>query len=99
MRNLIEELYYGNINPQDRSTRQNKKVQEQMAILTQSEDFLTKNLPEDHKKSFLALSNAWNIINGESNLDSFILGFRLGASFTYDTFVSSASPFQSLSEE
>ena len=99
MGNFIEELYYGNINPQDRSTGKNKEVQEQMEILTQSEDFLTKNLPEDHKKSFVAFLNAWDIINGESNLDSFILGFRLGASFTYDTFVSTASPFQSLSEE
>jgi hypothetical protein len=99
MGNFIEELHYGNINPQDRNTRQNKVVQEQMAILTKSEDFLTKNLPEEHKKSFIAFSNAWDIINGESTLDSFILGFRLGTSFTYDTFVSAASPFQSLSEE
>lgn len=99
MGNFIEELYYGNIHPQDRSTRQNKIVQEQMAILTQSEDFLTKNLPEDHKKSFRAFSNAWDILNVESNLDSFILGFRMGASFAYDTFVSSTAPFQSLSEE
>ena len=99
MGNFIEELYYGNINPQDRSTKQNKVVQEQMAILTQSEDFLTKNLPEDHKKSFIAFSNAWGIIDSESTLDSFIQGFRLGAKFTYDTFVSTASPFQNLSEE
>ena len=99
MGNFIEELYYGNINPQDRSTKQNKVVQEQMAILTKSEDYLTKNLSEDHKKSFLAFSNAWDIINGESTLDSFILGFRIGASFTYDTFVSTTSPFQSLSEK
>ena len=70
-----------------------------MAILTQNEEYLSKNLPEDHKKSFIAFSNAWDIINGESNLDSFILGFRLGAIFTYDTFVSTAAPFQSLSEE
>ena len=99
MDNFIEELYFCNINPQDRDTRQNKVMREQMAILTKSEDFLTKNLPEDHKKSFLAFSNAWDIINGESTLDSFIQGFRLGARFTYDTFVSTASPFQSLSEE
>ncbi len=99
MGNFIKELYYGNIHPQDRSTMQNKAVQEQMAILTQSEDFLTKNLPEEHKKSFIAFSKTWDIINGESNLDSFIFGFRLGASFTYDTFVSTTAPFQSLSEE
>ncbi len=99
MGNFIEELYYGNINPQERTTGRNETLQEQMAILTQSEDFLTKNLPEDHRKSFTAFSNAWDIINGESNLDNFILGFRLGASFAYDTFVSTASAFQGLSEE
>ena len=70
-----------------------------MAILTQSEEFLSKNLPEEHKKGFIAFSNTWDIINGESNLDSFILGLRLGASFAYDTFISTAAPFQSLSEE
>ena len=99
MGNFIEELYYGNINPQDRDIRQSKVMREQMAILTKSEDFLTKNLPEDRKKIFIAFSNAWDIINGESTLDSFIQDFRLGARFTYDTFVSTVSPFQSLTEE
>ena len=28
------------------------------------------------------------------NLDSFIIGFRLGADFTYDTFVSDEAPFE-----
>lgn len=37
MGNFIEELHYGNINPQDRNTRQNKTMQEQKAILTTSE--------------------------------------------------------------
>ena len=99
MGNFIEELYYGNINPQDRDTRQNKVMREQMSNLTKIEDFLTENLPEDHKKSFIAFSNALGIIDSESPLDSFIQGFRLGAKFTCDTFVSTASPFQSLSEE
>ena len=37
MGNFIEELHYGNINPLDRNTRQNKTMQEQKAILTTSE--------------------------------------------------------------
>ena len=39
------------------------------------------------------------VVNGESNLDSFIMGFRLGANFTYDTFVSEESPFTDLLKE
>lgn len=48
---------------------------------------------------FLDFVNAWSIVNGESNLNSFIMGFRLGANFTYDTFVSTEAPFKDLLKE
>ena len=72
MAKFIEEFYYGNLDPQARSTTQ---------------------------KKFLDFCNAWGVVNGESNLDSFIMGFRLGANFTYDTFVSEDSPFTDLLKE
>ena len=87
MKNFIEEFYYGNIEPQARSTKQNKAVQKQMKILMTNEDFLTTALSDKNKKQFLDYVNAWSIVNGESNLDSFIMGFRLGAKFMLDTFV------------
>lgn len=37
MKNFIEEFYYGNIEPQARSTKQNKAVQKQMEILMTNE--------------------------------------------------------------
>jgi len=35
----------------------------------------------------------------EETLDSFITGFRLGARFAYDTFVSDEAPFEDLLKE
>ena len=99
MTNFIEEFYYGNLDPQARSTKQNKAVQKQMEILMLNEDFLIKNLSGESKKKFLDFVNAWGVVNGESNLDSFIMGFRLGAKFTYDTFVNNNAPFQDLLKE
>ena len=96
MSNFIEELYYGNIDPQARSTKQNKTVSKQMEILMANETFLTETLTDECKKKFLAYVNAWGVVNCESNLDSFITGFRLGANFTYDTFVSTKAPFTDL---
>lgn len=96
---FIEEFYYGNIDPQARSTKENKAVQKQMEVLMLNEDFLTENLSGESKKKFLEFSNAWSVVNGESNLDSFIMGFRLGANFAYDTFVSNEAPFQDLMKE
>ena len=99
MANFIEEFYYGNLAPQARSTKQNKTVQKQMEILMLNEDFLTEHLSGESKKKFLDFVNAWGVVNGESNLDSFIMGFRLGANFTYDTFVSETAPFTDLLKE
>jgi len=99
MSKFIEEFYYGNIDPQARSTKQNKTVQKQMEVLMLNEEFLTEALTGENKKKFLDFVNAWSVVNGESNLDSFIMGFRLGANFTYDTFVSTETPFKDLLRE
>ena len=50
MTNFIEEFYYGNIDPQARSTEQNKKVHRDMQMLNESEDFLTDKLSGEEKK-------------------------------------------------
>ena len=99
MGKFIEEFYYGNIDPQARSTKQNQAVQKQMKVLMLNEEFLTEALSGENKKKFLDFVNAWSVVNGESNLDSFMLGFRLGANFTYDTFVATDTPFQDLLKE
>ena len=99
MKNFIEEFYYGNIEPQARSTKQNKAVQKQMEILMTNENFLTTVLSDENKKRFLDYVNAWGIVNGESNLDSFIMGFRLGAKLMLDTFITSETPFEDLWRE
>ena len=96
---FIEEFYYENIDPQARSTKENKAVQKQMEILMNNEDLLTNALHNEQKKWFLDYVNAWSVVNGKSNLDSFIMGFRLGANFAYEAFVSTETPFQDLLKE
>ena len=96
---FIEEFYYGNLDPHARSTKESKTVQKQIEVLMLNEDFLTENLFGENKKKFLEFCDAWSVVNGESNLDSFIMGFRLGAKFTYDTFVNENAPFQDLLKE
>lgn len=93
MSGFIEEFYYGNIDPQARSFEKNKSVQRSMQILSDNEEYLTKELEGESLQKFLDLVNAWSLVNGESNLDSFITGFRLGARFTMDTFVTTKAPY------
>ena len=93
MSGFIEEFYYGNIDPQARSFEKNKAVQRSMQILSGNEEYLTKELEGESLQKFLDLVNAWSLVNGESNLDSFITGFRLGARFTLDAFVAAEAPY------
>ena len=99
MGNFIEEFYYGNIDPQARSTKCNKAVQKEMTTLSDAEEYLTAKLTGEEKNKFLDFVNAWSVVNGESNLDSFIMGFRVGANFTYETFIGTHTPFQDILKE
>lgn len=99
MSRFLEEFYNGNIDPQARSTKENKALQKQMEVLMNNEDLLTNALTDKPKKWFLDYVNAWSVVNGESNLDSFIMGFRLGANFAYEAFVEAKAPFEDLLKE
>lgn len=91
MANFIEELYYGNIEPQNVKSKESKAYSREMKILSENEDILLEKLPEEDEKLFLEYVDAWGIVEGESVVDSFITGFKLGARFTYDTFVKTES--------
>ncbi|WP_294657873.1 DUF6809 family protein [uncultured Ruminococcus sp.] len=99
MKNIITKLYYGNIDPQARGFKKDSYLQKQMSILSKSEAVLTDKLDGEVKKAFLSFVNASNVILGESELDSFIVGFRLGARFIYDTFVDSTVPYKDFLRE
>ena len=92
MAGFIEEFFYGNIDPQARSSTQNSAVQKEMQRLSDYEEEMTNQLIGEEKRKFLAYVNAWGVVNGEGNLDSFIIGFRLGAAFMQDTFLSDNDP-------
>ena len=99
MSSFIEEVFYGNIDPQEKSIRKNKRVRRELKLVSETEDYLLKELADESQKRFLEYVDAWGIVNGESTLDSFITGFRLGARFAYDTFVSEEAPFEDLLKE
>ncbi|MBQ9914421.1 MAG: hypothetical protein IJO73_09360 [Clostridia bacterium] len=87
MSNFIEELYYGNIEPQELSTELSGKLKKKLSKLTEKEEQLTARLSGEDKELFQNYVSAYIEFSTTSNADSFVAGFRLGAKFTYDTFV------------
>ena len=87
MSNILEEFYYGNIEPQDLTTEITPKLKKKLSALVKKEEELTAMLPEKKKELFTNYVLAHNEFSSISISDGFISGFRLGARFAYDTFV------------
>lgn len=96
MKSFIEELYYGNIDPQNSGFEDDAGVQRELQTIGECEDWLTEHLTGEEKKRFLDFAVAWSAYNGNATLDSFITGFRLGARFVMDTFLSDEASFERL---
>ena len=86
--NIIEELYYGNIDPQDRGYHPKSPAKKVSDSLNDLEEKLTEQLAGDNKELFLRFCNVYAEFMGESELDTFITDFRLGSRFMMDTFLS-----------
>ncbi len=99
MKNIIEELFYGNIDPQARAVKKGSCIQKQITVLANSESLLNEKLTGEEKKAFASFVDASSVILGKSELDSFMVGFRLGARFVYDTFVDNKTLYNNLLAE
>lgn len=99
MANFLEELYYGNVDPQARGYRKSSHNFKVSQNINEQEEKLTERLSGEDKALFLDFCNAYGELMGESSLDSFIVGFRLGAKMIFDTFCSDDAPFESYLNE
>lgn len=90
--NIIEELYFGNINPNEKCFESNSKYAVLIKTISENEEKLTTYLSSlsESKEEHLLFSQLLNA-NSEvlriSELDKFIEGFQLGARFILDTFL------------
>ncbi|MBR3780404.1 MAG: hypothetical protein IKK63_04290 [Clostridia bacterium] len=87
MSHFIEEFYYGNIEPQESITELKSEIKKKLDALSQTEEQLTSKLTEEEKGLFIKYASQSSEFLCVSNANSFVAGFRLGAKFTYDTFV------------
>lgn len=90
--NVLEELYHGNIRPNEKQFDRTSQYARFCEILTENERKLTaflKALPNAEEEQHLLsqMINAQAEISGYSETERFIEGFRLGARFMLDAFV------------
>ena len=91
---FIETLYYGDLNPLDHSYPADSPLKKTASRASVLEVSLLAALSDDAKQIFLDYQEAVGVLHRAENLDSFVTGFRYGASFTYDTFLSDDAPLK-----
>lgn len=79
MPDIISDLYYGNIQPYDRSYRKGSRSAELIQVISESEDWLTEHLEGKAKVKLLNYINAQNELNATAAYEGFQEGFLLGA--------------------
>ena len=87
MSDFIEEFYYGNIEPQECTTSLTLKIKKSLSEFADKEEQLTSLLADKDRELFTDYVATYIKFSSLCNTDSFTVGFRLGARFTYDTFV------------
>ncbi len=87
MSDFIEDFYYGNIEPQECTTGLTSKLKKSLNELSDKEEHLTSILADKEQELFTDYVATYIKFSSLCKADSFTIGFRLGARFTYDTFI------------
>ena len=79
MKKVLEDLYFGEIQPNTGNYDQNPQIKKSAQTVDENEEILLRILEGKERKLFLDLVNAQSEITGNSAVDNFINGFKLGA--------------------
>ena len=89
MESIIEELYYGNITPSERSYRRTGEYADILHLITRHEEKLTETLTEAQKETYEKFKDSTSEICSMTEVTAFSLGFKLGLRLTAESFIGS----------
>jgi len=78
MKSILHEIYYGNINPNEKCYKNDSEYGETLKALIDNEEKLSELLNPDEKALLETVSETHNAIDGITSADSFVDGFCLG---------------------
>ena len=78
MRKTLEDLYYGNITPNEQRMTPDSELEKAVARVTKYENQLMEQLEETERETLTKLIRLQHEINSITATENFILVFRLG---------------------
>ena len=76
--NILAELWYGNINPQEQSKDNNRAIKELLNLMGRNRDALSSTLTEEQQEALEKYDDCVNEMYGLIEVEIFTYAFRLG---------------------
>ena len=83
---ILEEFWYGNINPAERPFQKQRSFDKAFKMLTKNEEKLLETLNEQEKELFDKFKTCYDEMMQITECQTFIKGFKLGTRFTMACF-------------
>ena len=75
---LLEDFWYGNINPQEQSKENNRAIKELLNLMGRNRDALSSTLTEEQQEVLEKYDDCVNEMYGLIEVEIFSYAFRLG---------------------
>ena len=84
MKNILGELWYGNISPQEDCRNNTPEMKQLMEYVARHHDDLLKTLSDEQRDIFERFDDCWSEYASLAEEAIFVYAFRLGAQMTLD---------------
>ena len=81
MKNILEEFWYGNIDPMEQSTEKNHAVKEFLKLMGRNRERLHHSMTAEQQETFEKYDDCINEMHSIMELEIFSYAFRLGGQF------------------
>ena len=92
MRSIINELWHGNIIPQEDSRTNSKEMKELLGYMSRHHEDLEKTFSDEQKEIFEKFHDCWSEYASLAEEAIFVYAFRLGAQMMLDVLSKPACP-------
>ena len=77
--NILEDLYYGNINPCEREFKKGSTYSQLLGYIVRHQQDLQKRMNDEEKEIFEKFTECNNEMHSMTEREAFVSGFTLGA--------------------
>ena len=82
--NILEELYYGNVFPNEKCAKLDEQTKELLSLQNRNEENLISTLTNEQKETYEKFKDCNREFHEISERQLFILGFKLGAKNVFE---------------